>query len=150
MKYNDVRAFAERHHIHLIYLFGSQADVGKRYLEGQNIMPDAYSDLDVAVVIDVSSNEAVETYGILYRELSRIFDPFAVDLILMHEVNPLLQYEIIKGERIYERDESYADDFEERIMKIAEDLSYKKRIFNNEIMEAMENGYFEFEYRPNP
>ena len=150
MQYNDIQAFAERHHIHLIYLFGSQADNGKRYLQGETVMVDDASDLDVAVLVDVSSYKAVEMYGILYRELSMIFDPFAVDLLLMHEVNTLLQYEIIKGERIYERDESYADDYEEHIMKMAGDLSFKKRIFNSEVMEAMENGYFEFEYRPNP
>jgi len=68
----------------------------------------------------------------------------------MHEVNPLLQYEIIKGRRIYERDEFSADEFEERIMKMAEDLSFKKKIFDKDIMEAIENGYFEFEYSPNP
>jgi hypothetical protein len=50
--------------------------------------------------------------------------------------------------RIYAKDESYADDLEERIMKIGSDLFFKKKIFDAEIMEAMENGYFEFEYSP--
>jgi hypothetical protein len=30
---NDIRALAERYGIILIYLFGSQADKGRRYLE---------------------------------------------------------------------------------------------------------------------
>ncbi len=150
MKYNELRVLAEKYNVRLIYLFGSQAEQGKRYLEGENAVRGDVSDLDIAVDIDVSSREAIETYGILFRELSRIFDPFAVDLTIMHEVNPLLRHEIIKGLRIYERDMSYADDVEERIMKIAEDLSFKKKILNDEIMEAMEHGYFEFEYRPNP
>ena len=67
----------------------------------------------------------------------------------MHEMDTLFQYEIIKGIRIYEKDELYADDFEEGIMKRAEDLIFKRRILNNEIMEAIEDGYFEFEYSPN-
>ena len=66
----------------------------------------------------------------------------------MHEVNPLLQYEIIKGVRIFAKDEFSADEFEERIMKMAEDLSFKKKIFDNDVMEAIKNGYFEFEYSP--
>jgi predicted nucleotidyltransferase len=150
MKYLDIRALAEKYHVLLIYLFGSQADTGKRYLEGKNMMPDATSDLDVAIVLHSPPTDAIKTYGILYREFSELFDLFAIDLILMHEANPIFQYEIIKGVRVYESDESYADDFEENIMKRVEDLSYKKKILNNEIMEAIEDGYFEFEYRPNP
>jgi predicted nucleotidyltransferase len=150
MKYPDVRALAEKHNILFIYLFGSQADTAKRYLNGEDIIPDATSDLDIAIFLDNPSTENIETYGILFRDFSEIFDPFILDLIYMREVNFLFQFEIIKGVRIYAKDESYADDFEEHIMKMTEDLSYKKRIFNNEIMEAMENGYFEFEYRPNP
>jgi predicted nucleotidyltransferase len=150
MKNDDIRALADKHHILLIYLFGSQADRGKTYLEGENTMPDAASDLDVAVVFDTPPTDSIKIYGMLYREFSQIFDPFTIDLLFMHEVNSLFKYEIIKGLRIYERDESYADNYEEHIMKVAEDLSFKKRTFNNETMEAMENGYFEFEYRPNP
>jgi hypothetical protein len=42
-----------------------------------------------------------------------------------------------------------ADEFEERIMKKAEDLLFKKRIFDKEIMEAMQDGYVEFKYNAN-
>ena len=34
-------------------------------------------------------------------------------------------------------------------MRLAEDLQFKKKIFDEEVMEAIENGYFELEYRPN-
>jgi len=150
MKDEVIRALAERYHIALIYLFGSQADKGIKYLKGKDIMPDAFSDLDVAIVFKDFPSEVIMTYGILYKEISELFDPFNIDLVFMHEVNTLFQYEIIKGVRIYEKDESHADDFEESIMKRSEDLSYKKRIADNEIMEAIENGYFEVEYSANP
>lgn len=67
----------------------------------------------------------------------------------MQEVHTLFQYEIIKGVRVYERDKFVADEIEEEIMKRAEDLFFKKRIFDQEVMEAIECGYFEFEYIPN-
>lgn len=149
MKIVALRALAEKHGILLIYLFGSQAEYGKRYLEGHTIAPDGTSDLDVAVVLDHPSREDIETYGILYRELSELFEPFSVDLSYVRDVDPLLRYEMIKGVRIYAQDDLTADAFEENIMKIAEDLSFKKRVFNREIMEAVEDGYFEFEYKPN-
>jgi len=149
MKYSNIRALAKKHHILLIYLFGSQAERGNRYLQDEDVKIDPFADLDVAIALENPPADAMKTYGVLYKEISEIFDPFNIDLIIMHEVNTLFQYEIIKGVRIYEKDESYADDFEERIMKRFEDLSFKKRILNNEIMEAIEDGYFEFEYSPN-
>lgn len=150
MKMNTLKALAEKHAILLMYLFGSLAEDGKRYLQGEPISPDSTSDLDIAVVLDHPSRENIETYGILYRELSELFGPFSIDLSYLRDVNPLFQYEMLKGLRIYARDESLADALEENIMKIAEDLSFKKKIFDKEIMEAMEDGYFAFEYKPNP
>lgn len=89
----------------------------------------------------------MKIYGALYKEFSEVFEPFNIDLVFMHEVDILFQYEIIKGMRIFEEDESFADELEEMIMKRAEDLAFKKRIMNREILEAIEDGYIEFEYR---
>jgi uncharacterized protein len=150
MKYNDIRTLAEENNLLLIYLFGSQAEKGRKYLQGEDIEPDEFSDLDIAVAFEKPPSKAMMTYGILYREFSKTFDPFTIDLVFMHEQNILFQYEILKGARIYEKDESFADEFEEMIMKRSEDLSFKKRVFHNEIMEAMKDGYFEFEYSANP
>jgi uncharacterized protein len=150
MRKGTLKKIVEKFGIDLVYLFGSKTDEGRRYLEGEEIASDPYSDLDIAVAFERLPIETVQVYGRLYREMSDLFDPFRIDLILLHEMNSLFQYEIIKGERIYERDITFADDFEERIMRRAEDLSYKKRIFDGEVLEAMEHGYFEFEYIPNP
>lgn len=150
MRKETLKNIAEKFGISLVYLFGSKADEGRRYLEGEEIAPDSYSDLDIAVAFERLPIETVQVYGRLYREMSDLFDPFRIDLIFIHEMNSLFQYEIIKGERIYERDITFADDFEEEVMKRAGDLIYKKRIFDQEVLEAMEHGYFEFEYVPNP
>ncbi len=83
----------------------------------------------------------------LYREFSRVFEPFNIDLVFMDEVDTLFQYGIIRGVRIYAKDEGDADLFEETVMKKAGDLLFKKRLMNKEIMEAVEDGYFEFEYK---
>jgi predicted nucleotidyltransferase len=70
MKDKDIRALAERYHIALIYLFGSQADKGRGYLEGEEVMPEAFSDLDIAIAFENSPAEAIKIYGILYKEFS--------------------------------------------------------------------------------
>jgi predicted nucleotidyltransferase len=148
MKESNITAFAQRHNILIIYLFGSQAEKGDMYLRDETVLPDDFSDLDVAIFFETRPVEYMKTYGLLYKELSEIFDPFALDLVFMSDVSALLQYEIIKGLRIYAKDEKYADDLEEKIMKISGALFFKKKSFDAEIMEAMENGYFEFEYSP--
>ncbi|MGB7297088.1 MAG: nucleotidyltransferase domain-containing protein [Candidatus Aminicenantales bacterium] len=148
MKSCEIRKLAEEYGIILVYLFGSQAEKGAKYLQGAKIRPEEFSDLDVAVAFENPPSNAVKIYGRLYKDLSEVFDCFSVDLIFTHEVDTLFQYEIIKGMRIFEKDASSADEFEERIMKMAEDLAFKKRILNKEILEAIKDGYFEFGYNP--
>lgn len=148
VRFDKICTLAEAYDLSLIYLFGSQAIPGIQYLKGIEIVPDEMSDLDIAVAFQNPPVLPMETYGHLYRDAGKIFDPFDIDLIFMHEVNILLQYEIIKGVRIYEADEFLADQFEEKIMKLAADLIIKKRIMDREIMEAIEDGYFQFEYTP--
>ena len=149
-KFYQIHAVAKAYGLSLIYLFGSQAALGNQHLEGIKFVPDETSDLDIAVAFQNPPVLLMETYGHLYCDLGKIFDSFDIDLIFAHEVNILLQYEIIKGVRIYELDESLADQFEERIMRLAGDLAVKKRIMDREIMEAIEDGYFQFEYNPHP
>lgn len=143
----DIRDIAERFGCIIIYFFGSQADMGKRYIEGEDIKPDIFSDLDIAVVFENPPIEAMKIYGNLFKEISKALDLFSIDLVFMHDVDTLFQYEIIKGSRVYEKDERIADEFEEKIMKIAGDLSFKERILKHEIMEAIEDGYIELEYK---
>lgn len=148
MKTRKIRNIAKKYGIVLIYLFGSQAENGARYLAGDNISAEDLSDLDLAVSFENIPSEPMKIYGALYRELSEIFAPFYIDLVFMHEVGTLFQYEIIKGVRMFEKDEFSTDDLEEKIMKRAEHLAFKQRIMNREILEAIEDGYFEFEYNP--
>lgn len=149
--YDDqIKAIARKYGITLVYLFGSEAERGRIYLEKGVVAPRPFSDLDVAVAFEKPPPEPMETYGYLYREIAEIFVPFDVDLLFMQEVNTLFQHEIIKGIRIYAKDEFDADEFEEGILKRSEDLLFKKKMLNLEIMEAVENGYIEFEYSPHP
>jgi predicted nucleotidyltransferase len=144
----DMKDIAERFGCVLIYFFGSQAEKGRSYLEGEEVSPEPFSDLDVAILFKDPPVESVKIYGEVYREISEILEPFHIDLVLIHEMDTLFQYEVIKGVRVYQKDEQATDEFEERIMARAEDLLFKKRILDREIMEAIENGYIEFEYIP--
>lgn len=64
---NKVKALAEKYGIVLIYLFGSQAYKGLKYLKGEGVMPDAVSDLDVAIAFENPQGETIKTYGIVWN-----------------------------------------------------------------------------------
>ena len=87
-----------------------------------------------------------ESYGNLYLELSRVFAPFHVDIVLLHEVHSLLKFETISGYRIYAEDEQFADDYEDLVVKFASDLSVKRRMFEPDFVKAIEDGHFEIEH----
>lgn len=148
MQNRDIEELSGRFGIFAIYLFGSQAEEGARYLNGEGVSPDAFSDLDVSVAFKTQPGDIIKTYGELYKDISDILEPFNIDLIFMHEVSSLFQYEIIKGIRIYAQDVNQVDEFEEGIMKRAGDLLPVKQLFDKDVMEAIEDGYFEFEYSP--
>lgn len=150
MPTSRIEALAEKYSIRFVYLFGSEAEKGRVYLEAGKADPLPGSDLDVAVAFEKALLEPMETYGHLYKEISEMLDPFNVDLVFMQDVNTLFKYEIIRGIRIYAGDEVDGDEFEEEIMKRSEDLLFKKRSLDRDIMEAVENGYIEFEYHPDP
>ena len=60
------------------------------------------------------------------------------------------QSESVKPPSLLEKREFAFLLLEEGVMRRAEDLTFQKRVLDREIMEAIENGYFDFEYRPNP
>ena len=55
--------------------------------------------------------------------------------------------EFNKGHRTYSSDEKFADEYEENVGKFASDLSFKRKMFEKDFLEALENGYFEIELK---
>jgi len=136
-----------RYKVKIAYLFGSQAKNGIEFLNGQVIEPAKGSDLDIGVVFDYLPINKSLIYGELYADLSEIFLPFNIDLVFLQETDSLFQYEAIKGEVIYCEDIDFLDDYEELVMKKAEDLSYKRKQVENDFLEAIKDGYFEIKHR---
>ena len=127
------------------YLFGSQKDAGRAFIEGKekNILSGGLSDLDIGVVLGVDRSEYLTVYGDIYVELAIFFEPFEIDLVILNEATPFFQYDVIRGELIYCEDEDFLDRYEERVMKIASDIIFKNREFEKDFLEAIKDGYFE-------
>jgi predicted nucleotidyltransferase len=143
---DKLQAIFKENGVLLAYLFGSNQDIGRRYLEGASCEAQESSDLDVGLLIAPSSGTMYESYGNLFLELSRVFAPFHIDIVLLHEVHSLLKYEIISGYRIYAEGEQFADDYEDLVVKFASDLAVKRRMFESDFVKAIEDGHFEIEH----
>ena len=140
---NELKGTFQKYGISIAYLCGSQKENGLLYLEGKRISIEKGSDLDIGVVFFRKPEDVYHVYGSLYVDLSNALRPFSVDIVFMHEVSFIFRFEIINGYRIYAINEDDADNYEEIVVKFAEDLSYKRKMFEPDFYEALRDGYFE-------
>src|SRR3989338_371622 len=133
--------------VKIAYLFGSQKESGIAFLNDRNSTIDERADLDIGVVFEKLPQDIFEVYGEIYASLSILFEPFNIDLVFLQETDTLFQFEAIKGELIYCEDENFLDEYEEMVMKMASDLSFKKAEFEKDFLEAVKDGYFEITHR---
>jgi predicted nucleotidyltransferase len=136
-----------QHGVKAAFIFGSQKEAGMAFLKGNIPMIDETADLDIGVIFEKLPEDVFTVYGELYAELSLLFEPFRVDLVFLQETALLFQYEAILGEVVYCDDESFLEAYEERVLKMASDLSFKKNDFERDFLEAIKDGYFEIEHR---
>jgi predicted nucleotidyltransferase len=137
-----------RFHISLCYLFGSQAEAGKALLSGSPVeMEDPESDIDFAVLFIEIPEDGLKTYAALSLELQDLVRPFRADLLFLHEVDHLIQLEAIQGICVFSLDNERREEYEERVMKCAADELEIFRRNEKDMFEAIDDGYFEFEYK---
>ncbi|HHV80166.1 TPA: hypothetical protein GXX44_00600 [bacterium] len=147
---DKLKGIFQKYGISIAYFFGSQKDLGLNYLSGEKVNPDPDSDLDIGLYLKSLPKNMFDFYGSLYSELSDIFEHFHIDVVFLNEVDYLIKYEIISGHRIYAEDEDFADEYEERVMKFAEDINFKQKLFEKDFLEALRDGYFEIKLKQDP
>ena len=92
---------------------------------------------------------ALETYASLSVDLQDFVSPFRADLLFLHEVDHLIQLEAINGINIYAINNGFREEYEEKVMMFASDELEIFKLNEKDLFEAIENGYFEFEYKAN-
>jgi len=138
----------KQYNVALCYLFGSQKEKGKALLEGKQVtMTDPLSDIDFAVLFEIPPQNSLEVYAYLSLDLQDLISPFQIDLLFLHEADHLIQLEAIKGINIYARDEEYRETYEEQVMMFASDELEVFKLNEIDLLEAIDHGYFEFEYK---
>ena len=109
-------------------------------------LTDTESDIDFAVLFITPPQNSLEVYASLSLDLQDLVSPFKADLLFLHEVDHLIQLEAIKGINVWSLDEEYRDAYEEKVMMFASDELEVFKLNEKDFLEAIEDGYFEFEY----
>jgi len=144
----QIEDICKRYNIALCYLFGSQQAEGADILSGKKLnITDSESDIDFAVLFVSPPENALETYASLSLELQDLVAPFRADLLFLHEVDHLIQFEAIKGFNIFSSDDRLREEYEEHVMMFASDELEVFKLNEKDLFEAIDNGYFELEYK---
>lgn len=120
-----LKQIAEGFDIDIVYAFGSHAKDAVRWIamELAELKVPSFSDVDIGVKPPfgkgLSAREKVE----LIIALEDFFSVNRVDLIVIPEADPFLAANIIRGERLFTRDEYEADEYDLYILRRAGDLA---------------------------
>jgi predicted nucleotidyltransferase len=143
-----IKYICEKYNIALCYIFGSQADKGKALMDDEKIeLTDPESDIDFAILFKKPPQNSLKTYAELSLEFQELVSPFKADLLFLHEVDHLLQLEVINGICIYSIKDKFREEYEEKVLMFASDELQIFKLNEKDLFEAIENGYFELEYK---
>jgi predicted nucleotidyltransferase len=105
----------------LAYFFGSQKELGPRLLDGEQVTGVPDSDLDLGVVLlehpwDYREGEKLRSR--LQKDLSDLFSPLRLHLLLLEEENAHVQYAAIRGLQVYGADEEFARKYRRQVLTL--------------------------------
>lgn len=116
---------AQEFNLDIIYAFGSYAKDVSQWIEGSKpkfSVPQS-SDLDIGVKPSPEKLLSVKEKVLLSIAFEDLFSLTRVDLLNIPEVDPFFAANIIRGERLYCRDEYEGDEYELYILRRAGDLA---------------------------
>ena len=120
-----LKQIAEAFDIDIVYAFGSHAKDVVRWMDMElvELKVTSFSDVDIGVKPPfrkkLSAREKVE----LIIALEDLLSVNRVDLVVIPEADPFLAANIIRGERLFTRNEYEADEYDLYILRRAGDLA---------------------------
>ena len=114
---------AERFELSIIYAFGSNAGALLEWIEHERfeLSISSSSDVDIGVKPYPGEKLSVQEKVYLTMALEDLFAVRNIDLVVIPEVDPFLAANIVRGERIYCRNEYEADEYDLYILRRAGD-----------------------------
>ncbi len=118
----------QRFHVATLYAFGSRAGEAATWMEGEKrTFEQGSSDLDVGVRPIPGKSLLVEEKVRLGIALEDLFGVGRVDVVCLQEADPFLAANVVRGERLYARDEYEADEYDLYVLRRAGDLAPLER-----------------------
>ena len=120
----NLNQIAVKFDLDIIYTFGSHAKEVLEWVEGKGLTFSVppLSDVDIGVKPSLEVELSVKEKVHLALALEDLFSVNRVDLVVVTEADPFLAANIIRGERIYSKDEPEADEYDLYILRRAGDL----------------------------
>ena len=107
----------------ILYVFGSRAgEVAARVKEKASGLAENASDIDIGVLLPDGSWPVQEKVRFA-QALEALFGVERVDLVVLNEADPFLAAEVIRGERLFERNRRRTDEFELFVLRRVGDLA---------------------------
>jgi predicted nucleotidyltransferase len=118
-----LRNIADQYHIADLLVFGSRAsEIAGRVRSGSAVTLRAASDVDVGVRSQAGHSLRLRDKARLAAALEDLLDVGRVDLVSLENADPFLAADIIRGERLFARDDLEADEYELYVLRRAGDL----------------------------
>ena len=122
--------FKAQEYVELAYLFGSTAEGTEGPL----------SDIDIAVYLSgkLTKGERIDKRLELMGELATLLKTDHVDLVVMNDASPVINFEVIKPNvPLFVRNEDLKLDVEQRIMSRYLDRKYHEDFLNRELLKRI-------------
>ena len=127
-KIKEIARLCRRYGVVILYAFGSLGGEAKYFLDGKvDTLVREGKDLDLGVKIEKSRKLSIKKKVEITGELETFFKATRVDLVVIREADPFVAANVIRGERLYCRDEFLADEYELYILRRAGDLAPLER-----------------------
>lgn len=134
----EIRSLANRAGVEILYVFGSRAGEILASVNGEarSLRPSS-SDIDIGVLLP-SGAWSVREKVRFTQALEGLFGVERVDLVVLNEADPFLAAEVIRGERLFERDRHTVDEYELFVLRRVGDLAPFERERMKQALEGHE------------
>jgi uncharacterized protein len=127
-RFDALRELCQKYDIEILYVFGSRSVEVSEWLNNpRQILAASASDIDIGIKPASSTLLSVHQKVLLAQALEDLFNVVRVDLVVLPEADPFLAANIIRGERVYQRDAVLADEYDLYILRRAGDLAPMER-----------------------
>jgi len=115
---------AQKFDLDIIYAFGSHGKEASSWISGEISVcsVSSQSDLDIGVRPSPGKQLSINEKVHLAIALEDFFSVSRVDVVVIPEADPFLAANVIRGERLYCKDEFRADEYDLYILRRAGDL----------------------------